>query len=171
MGSSELNRRRLASIFRQECYAFAVAELESGLISAPTKAALAQHRKRGVRLGGPPRKIIDTDANGRAIYGDVVAKGSAKGRAAARRAIQRRADARASDLASTIKALQEAGYSSLTAIAEQLNDQSIPTARGSGSWSPTQVARVLRRLERIRRLRAETDLRPVPDLLRGTVQQ
>jgi Recombinase len=46
-----------------------------------------------------------------------------------------------------VKAPQEAGKTSLRAIAAGLNDQGIPTARGSGQWTATQVARVLERIE------------------------
>ena len=53
---------------------------------------------------------------------------------------------RAADIAPTIKALRESGATSLRAIADGLNAQGIPTARGSGEWSPTQVVRVLERL-------------------------
>lgn len=42
-----------------------------------------------------------------------------------------------------IKAVQGAGATSLRAIAEALNAQNIPTARGAGNWTATQVARVL----------------------------
>src|SRR6516165_8223884 len=45
-----------------------------------------------------------------------------------------------------IKDLQEAGATTLRAIADGLTAQSIPTARGSGEWSPTQVKRVLEHL-------------------------
>jgi hypothetical protein len=57
----------------------------------------------------------------------------------------KRAAQRAADIAPTIEALQEAGATSLRAIADGLNAQGIPTARGSGEWLPTQVARVLER--------------------------
>ena len=56
----------------------AVAELEAGMISARTKAALAQAKKRGVKLGG-----------NRGV------KPTAKMRALSKAALQRRADARA----------------------------------------------------------------------------
>ena len=49
-------------------------------------------------------------------------------------ALKARADAKAADLAPIIKELQAAGKTSLRAIAEGLNDQGIPTARG-GKWS------------------------------------
>jgi hypothetical protein len=39
-----------------------------------------------------------------------------------------------------------AGATSLRAIAAGLNEQGIPTARGTGKWSAVQVARVLERL-------------------------
>ena len=55
----------------------AVAELEAGMISARTKAALAAAKRRGKKLGGLRRKIVGKDAKGKPIYGDV-AKGSAK---------------------------------------------------------------------------------------------
>lgn len=107
----------------------AVAELEAGMISARTKAALAQARKRGVKLGG-----------NRGV------KPTAKMRALSAKAIQQRADARAADIAPTIKSLQAAGATSLRAIAAKLNAAGIPTARGQGVWSAVQVARVLERI-------------------------
>jgi hypothetical protein len=57
----------------------------------------------------------------------------------------RKAAARAADLAPTITALQERGYVTLRAIADQLNEAGIPTARGDGKWSPVQVSRILER--------------------------
>lgn len=107
----------------------AVAELEAGMISARTKAALAQARKRGVKLGGN-RGVRPT----------------AKMRALSTAAKRVRADARAADIAPTIKSLQAAGTTSLRAIAAKLNEAGIPTARGAGNWSAVQVARVLERI-------------------------
>lgn len=107
----------------------AVAELEAGMISSRTKAALAAARKRGKTLGGN-RGVVPTAK---------MWKASAKAREA-------RADARASDLAATVKALQAAGATSLRAIAEGLNAKGIPTARGAGQWSAVQVGRVLERI-------------------------
>jgi len=43
--------------------------------------------------------------------------------------------------------LQKAGATSLRAIADGLNAQGIPTARGSGEWSAVQVMRMLERIE------------------------
>lgn len=107
----------------------AVAGLEAGMISARTKAALAAAKKRGTKLGG-----------NRGV------KPTAKMRALSKAALQQRADARAADIGPTIKALQAARATSLRAIADGLNDQGIPTARGQGTWSAVQVARVLGRL-------------------------
>jgi DNA invertase Pin-like site-specific DNA recombinase len=108
----------------------AVAELEAGMISKRTKDALAAAKRRGVKLGGD-RGVIP----------------SAKVRAKAYAAQGERADARAADLAPTIKALQAAGAESLRAIAEGLNAQKIPTSRGVGEWTATQVMRVLERID------------------------
>jgi len=123
----------------------AVAELEAGMISKRTKDALAQARKRGVKLGGRRRKIIGEHANGKPIYGDVV-HGSPSALAKAVAVVQQRADRRAADIAPTIRKLQEGGATSLRAIAAGLNTQGIPTARGSGTWSAVQVSRVLERI-------------------------
>jgi DNA invertase Pin-like site-specific DNA recombinase len=107
----------------------AVAELEAGMISARTKAALKAAKRRGVKLGGD-RGVIPT----------------AKVRAKATAILEARADARAADIMPTIAALQAAGATSLRAIAAGLNERGIPTARGDGEWSAVQVKRVLDRV-------------------------
>ncbi|MET4483039.1 recombinase family protein [Bradyrhizobium sp. F1.13.3] len=107
----------------------AVAELEAGMISARTKAALAAAKKRGKTLGG-----------NRGV------KPTAKMRAASAAALQKRASARAADIAPVIAELQASGKTSLRALAEGLNTRGIPTARGNGIWSAVQVARLLERL-------------------------
>jgi len=124
----------------------AVAELEAGMISARTKAALAAAKRNGTKLGGRRRKIIGQDERGKPIYG-AVANGSPRARAAATRLRQQRADQRASDIIPTIKAIQAAGATSLRAIAVGLNERDIPTARGKGEWTATQVMRVLERID------------------------
>jgi DNA invertase Pin-like site-specific DNA recombinase len=106
-----------------------VAEEERRMISGRTKAALAAAKARGTKLGG-----------NRGV------KPTAKMRALSKVALQQRADARAADIGPTIKALQAAGATSLRAIAAGLNEQGIPTARGSGTWSAVQVRRVLERI-------------------------
>jgi DNA invertase Pin-like site-specific DNA recombinase len=114
----------------------AVAELEAGMISSRTKAALAAAKRRGKKLGG--RRY---NSKGE------VAHGSANALAAATRVREERSAQRASDLAPTIKALQAAGATSLRAIAAGLNERHIPTARGQGEWTATQVMRVLERID------------------------
>jgi len=107
----------------------AVAELEAGMISARTKAALVAAKKRGKKLGG-----------NRGV------KPTAKMRARSTAVLQQRADARAADVGPTIKSLQAAGATSLRAIAAKLNEAGIPTPRGSGQWSAVQVQRTLARI-------------------------
>jgi DNA invertase Pin-like site-specific DNA recombinase len=123
----------------------AVAELEAGMISKRTKDALTAAKARGKKLGGRRRKVVGRDAKDKPIYGDV-ANGSAKARANGTAALQQRAAARAADIGPTIAALQAGGATSLRAIAAGLNEKGIPTARGQGEWSATQVARVLERI-------------------------
>jgi len=103
----------------------AVAELEAGMISARTKAALAAAKRRGVKLGG-----------------DRGARLTAKARAAGRAVLQERARARAADLDPIVKELQAAGAESLRAIAAGLDERGIPAARG-GKWSASQVSRLM----------------------------
>jgi DNA invertase Pin-like site-specific DNA recombinase len=105
-----------------------VAEEERRMISARTKAALAAAKKRGVKLGGYRGAKIT-----RAI------------RTAGNEANLRIAVQRAADVGPTIADLQASGATSLRAIAAGLNERGIPTARGAGTWSATQVARVLAR--------------------------
>jgi Recombinase len=56
------------------------------------------------------------------------------------------ANERAADIAPVIAELRQAGARSLNAIADGLNERGITAARG-GSWSATQVARVLARID------------------------
>src|SRR6516162_6851054 len=107
-----------------------VAEDEALRISERTKAALAAAKRRGVKLGGD-RGVIP----------------NARSHKASAEAPHARTAARAADLAPIIKELQAAGKTSLRAIAEGLNAQGIPTSRGDGEWTATQVMRVLERLD------------------------
>ena len=107
----------------------AVAELEAGMISARTKAALAAAKARGKRLGGYRGTVL-----------------SEKVREAGRTAIAKRSDARARDLGPIITQLRAAGATSLRSLAAALDERGIPTARGKGRWSAEQVRQVLARL-------------------------
>jgi DNA invertase Pin-like site-specific DNA recombinase len=107
----------------------AVAELEAGMISMRTKAALAAAKARGVKLGGDRGQTLD-DAT----------------RAAGRAVRTARARSRAGDLEPTIRELQAAGVTSLRAIAKGLADRGIGTTRGGSEWTPAQVSRVLARI-------------------------
>jgi DNA invertase Pin-like site-specific DNA recombinase len=108
-----------------------VAELEAGLISQRTKAALKAAKARGVVLGRP-----NSDIGAYAKHG---AKASATVRGA-------NAEKRAGDILPVIAAIREEGNTSLREIAAALNERGITTARG-GEWSAVQVQRVLQRGE------------------------
>lgn len=102
----------------------AVAQLEAGLISERTKAALKAAKARGVTLGGFRGYIPDP-------------KTAATAKASA-------ANGRASCLAPIVSEIQDAGATSLRQIADALNARGIPTPRGS-TWSAVQVKRVIER--------------------------
>jgi hypothetical protein len=52
---------------------------------------------------------------------------------------------RAAAIAPIIAEIRAAGATTLRAIVAELNQRGIPTARGTGSWSASQVARVILR--------------------------
>ncbi|MGA8911079.1 MAG: recombinase family protein [Acidobacteriaceae bacterium] len=104
-----------------------VAELEAGLISQRTKAALQAAKARGVVLGCRNKKI--------AKYAKIGAKASVHARS-------EQSSKRASDVMPIIEALRAEGSTSLRQIAVGLNERGIPTARG-GPWSAVQVSRIL----------------------------
>jgi DNA invertase Pin-like site-specific DNA recombinase len=106
----------------------AVAELEAGLISQRTRAALAVAKARGVRLGNP----FPTPA-------------TAEMAAAARQARSRQVAARASDVLAVVRQVQTGGASSLRAIAAELHAHGVLTPAGKLEWSPVQVQRLLKR--------------------------
>ena len=108
-----------------------VAELEAGLISERTKAALAAAKARGVKLGNP---------NGaRALRGKQV------GNKEAVAAIKFRAQEHATNLRSIVDDVRAQGITSIRKIAEELNQRGILAPRG-GEWQPTTVVRLLARL-------------------------
>jgi DNA invertase Pin-like site-specific DNA recombinase len=105
-----------------------VAEEERRMISKRTKEALQAAKRRGVKLGGD-RGVIPSRTT----------------RKLAVDAIQARAAAKAADLAPIIGELRAAGVSSRSALAVNLNERGIPTPRGKGQWTATQVSRLLER--------------------------
>ncbi len=109
----------------------AVAELEAGLISSRTKAALAAAKVRGKRLGGNRGSTLSETARG-----------------AGRESQSRRAARRADDLAPLIGRLRAEGVETVSGMATALTERGIPTARGGNQWTATQVCRVLQRLDK-----------------------
>jgi DNA invertase Pin-like site-specific DNA recombinase len=101
----------------------AIAQLEAGLISERTKAALKAARERGKALGGFRGIKVDPSL----------------GRAAKA--------AKATDYACQVAPVArelQAGGASLRVIAAELTTRGIPTPRGGG-WSAVQVKRILER--------------------------
>ena len=86
----------------------AVAELEAGLISQRTRAALAVAKARGVRLGNPSPPPA-----------------TAEMAAAARHARSRQVAARAADVLAVVRQVQAEGASSLRAIAAKLQPSDV----------------------------------------------
>lgn len=104
----------------------AVAELEAGLISQRTRAALAVAKARGVRLGNPsPTPATPAMA------------------AAARAARSRQIAVRAADTLAIVRQAQAAGASSLRMIAAELHAHGVLTPAGKPHWSAAQVRRLL----------------------------
>lgn len=99
-----------------------LAEAERTFIGARTKAALAAAKAKGKTLGGLRPKTEARNA-----------------------AVQAQAKANAERVAGIVRPLRAQG-ATLRAIAAALNDSGVATARG-GAWSPSQVQRVLDRLE------------------------
>lgn len=110
-----------ADNFQLHIYA-ALAEQERKFISARTKAALAEAKARGQKLGGLRDKTMQRNS-----------------------AVQANALARAERVAGIVVPLKEAGKP-LREIAEHLNKAGVETARG-GRWQASQVKRVLDRLK------------------------
>ena len=103
----------------------AVAELEAGLISQRTKAALAAAKARGTVLGNPRLRAGAPD--------------QARAAAAAKSA---QARARAADVLPYVDAARRAGARTLHELAEALTNRGVPTPAGKAHWQPEQVRRV-----------------------------
>ena len=111
----------------------AVAEEETRMISARTRAALAAAKARGVRLGNP----------------NLHAGSSAQARAANAVKIARAQD-RAADVLPFIEQARRAGATTLQQITDALAARGVPTPSGNGTrWHPVQVARVIGRYRKV----------------------
>ena len=108
----------------------AVAELEAGLISQRTRAALAVAKARGVRLGNP-RLVPATPAMA----------------AMAREARSRQVAERTADVLAVLRQVQAEGASSLRTVAAGLQARGVLTPAGKVQWSATQVRRLTSRAE------------------------
>ena len=112
-----------ADPFMLHIYA-ALAQKERALIADRTRAALAQAKARGVRLGNPTN----------------LAEASAKGSAATKA----QADQFAANLMPLLRQLQASGIKTVRALADELNRRGVRTARG-GMWHPATVHGLLHR--------------------------
>jgi DNA invertase Pin-like site-specific DNA recombinase len=105
----------------------AMAQAERKAISKRTKEALAAAKARGQKLGNPM---------------GAKAFGPYKGNGAAVAAIKAKRKAFATDVMPVIEAIRADGHNSLRAIAAELNERGIVTARG-GKWGPQSVSDLL----------------------------
>lgn len=105
----------------------ALAEQEAELISKRTKAALAEAKARGVKLGNPNIKDLAKDTT-KAIL-----------------ARNTKANIRAEKYRVKVNELIALGCNTLEMIANGLNQEHWYTERGC-KWTPTSVSRVLKRL-------------------------
>ena len=108
----------------------AVAELEAGLISQRTRAALAAAKARGKRLGGPRLKAGTRDAA-----------------EVAREAHVAQAEAYREDLRPYVADAIAAGANSLGKIGKALQARGVRAPNGGEAWHTGQVFRLLRRLD------------------------
>jgi DNA invertase Pin-like site-specific DNA recombinase len=104
----------------------AVAELEAGLISERTKAALKAAKARGVKLGNPRLRAGDRQAAMKASQ-----------------AASDQAAIRAAEIRPFVDQARAAGATSLAQIARALEARGVRTPRGNANWSPAQVARLI----------------------------
>ncbi|SDB73998.1 recombinase family protein [Belnapia rosea] len=104
----------------------AVAELEAGLISQRTRAALGMAKTRGVVLGNPRLRAGTPD--------------QARAAAAVKQQMSR---ARAADVLPYVEAARRAGAKTLRELAMALTARGVPAPAGGLAWHPMQVKRVI----------------------------
>lgn len=105
----------------------AVSKLERDMISARTKAALDQLKKKGKKLGSPKPEI-----------------GSAEGV----RVIKANADAYADRVGPIVRdIIRKTGAHTLRDIAAALTSRGVETPRGNNTWSASQVHNLLKRVK------------------------
>jgi DNA invertase Pin-like site-specific DNA recombinase len=112
-----------ADPFMLHIYA-ALAEKERALIAERTKAALAQRKAQGAKLGNRTN-LPEAQAMGVAIN-------------------RKAADAFAANVLPIVRQIQAAGATTFRAIAAALNDRGVRTARG-GAWHDSTVRNLLAR--------------------------
>lgn len=105
----------------------AMAEHEAAMISTRTKAALQAAKARGTKLGGNRGHL--SPATRRKAHANSLATR------------QKAASERLAQVQPIVEQARSLGYSSLRAIADYLNQQGVPTARGK-KWSPMQIGRL-----------------------------
>ncbi len=108
----------------------AVAELEAGLISQRTKAALQAAKARGVKLGNPNMQPGTRDL---ALAATAVRVSYA--------------DEHARDVAPYIDAARHAGAASLRQLASALTARGVRAPMGGETWNAGQVRRLIARIE------------------------
>lgn len=107
-----------------------VAQLEAGLISERTKAALA------ARIADPKKGKWDRKSKHHLVPG--------AGQKEATNAVRQKAQQRAADVLPVIHEIRASGSPSLRQVAAELNHRGITTARGK-EWQAVQVKRLLDR--------------------------
>lgn len=106
-----------------------IAELEAGMISERTKAALQAAKQRGTQLGG----FRGTAASPKAREVSAEVRG-------------RRADDSALRLMPVLEELRAQGITDIPRIADALTQRQVPTPSGKSTWSRQQVTRVIDRV-------------------------
>jgi DNA invertase Pin-like site-specific DNA recombinase len=108
-----------------------LAQQESAMIGERTRAAMQAKKAQGATFGNP--------------NGAEPLRRAGKGNAAACEAQRAAALSRAIDLSDILEDVEAAGHTTLAAIASELNQRGIKTARG-GRWHPNSIARLRQRL-------------------------